>query len=144
MESTVSKEMIKIQEDHHAFHRGKYDAFGWTQQLVIRLLEVTHGQWLYINVIVHDRVYGVLATQRKERLQTEIEHQLLLGGEGLEEEDRFLLEINMEDLETTSGETQEYWLLAISAAWAVKLLQGQDQQNSTTTDRDGHNHFSHT
>ena len=136
MEGMVSKEMLKIQDDYHAFYGGTYDALGWTEQLVIRLLEVTHGQWLYRNVLVHDQVSGVLATQRKERLQTEIEQELLLGGEGLEEADRFLLEINMEDLETTSGETQAYWLLAISAARAARLLQGQDQQNSTTTDRE--------
>jgi len=69
---------------------------------------------------------------------------LLLGGEELEEEDLFLLEINMEDLETTSGDTQYYWLLAISAAQAARLLQGQDQQSSTTAEQDGHNNFSHT
>ena len=113
MEGMVSKEMVKIQDNYHTFHGGKYDALGWTEQLVIRLLEVTHGQWLYRNVLVHDQVSGILATQRKERLQTEIEQELLLGGEGLEEADRFLLEINLEDLETTSGETQAYWLLAI-------------------------------
>ena len=144
MEGMVSKEMVKIQDNYHTFHGGKYDALGWTEQLVIRLLEVTHGQWLYRNVLVHDQVSGILATQRKERLQTEIEQELLLGGEGLEEADRFLLEINLEDLETTSGETQAYWLLAISAARAARLLRGQNTQNSTTTNRDGHNNFSHT
>ena len=132
---------LQLNRLYYTFHGGKYDALGWTQQLVIRLLEVTHGQWLYRNVLVHDHVSGVLTTQRKEHLQTEIVHQLLLGGEGLEEEDRFLLEINMEDLETTSGETQEYWVLAISAVRAAILLQGQDQHSSTTTERDGHSIF---
>ena len=31
----------------------------------------------------------------------------------------------MEDLETTSGETQEYWLLAILAAREARLLREQ-------------------
>ena len=66
---------------------------------------------------------GILATERKEKLQSEIETQIQLGGEGLEPEDRFLLEINLEDLETSSGETQEYWLMAILAAREAKLLQ---------------------
>ena len=36
----------------------------------------------------------------------EIENQIALGGEGLDEGDRYLLEINLDDLETTLGETQ--------------------------------------
>jgi hypothetical protein len=35
--------------------------------------EVTHGQWLYRNVQIHDRITGTLATQQKEELQMEIE-----------------------------------------------------------------------
>ena len=46
----------------------------------------------------------------------EIEHQLFLGDEGLAEEDKFLLECNFDELVTTNGEQQEYWLLAIQAA----------------------------
>ena len=43
----------------------------------------------------------------------------------MENEDKFLLEINLEDLEWTSGETQEYWLLAILAAREARLLRLQ-------------------
>ena len=46
----------------------------------------------------------------------EIEHQLELGEEGLAEEDKFLLECNFDELATTNGEQQEYWILAIEAA----------------------------
>jgi hypothetical protein len=46
----------------------------------------------------------------------EIEHQLDLGEEGLAEEDTFLLECNFDELATTNGEQQEYWILAIQAA----------------------------
>ena len=38
------------------------------------------------------------------------------GVQDLQEEDQYLLEVNLEDLETSSGERQEYWLLAIQAA----------------------------
>jgi hypothetical protein len=40
----------------------------------------------------------------------------------MEEEDRWLLEVTLDDLETTSGETQAYWLLAIKAARRAYLL----------------------
>ena len=34
----------------------------------------------------------------------------------MSEEDKYLLEINLKDLDITEGEAQEYWLLAIQAA----------------------------
>ncbi|KAL7517575.1 hypothetical protein ACHAWF_000132, partial [Thalassiosira exigua] len=39
-----------------------------------------------------------------------------MGGEGLDEQDKFLLEINLQDIEISSGEDQHYWLLQIEAA----------------------------
>jgi hypothetical protein len=35
------------------------------------------------------------------------------------------MEINLEDLESTSGKHQEYWLLVIKAAKEANLLQEQ-------------------
>jgi len=71
---------------------------------VIKLLEATHGQWLYRNVVVHDIVGGLEAVKRKQELQNEIESQIELGGEGLDKQDKYLLEVNLEDLEHSSGE----------------------------------------
>ncbi len=34
-----------------------------------------------------------------------------LGGKGLDERDHYLMEINLEDLESSSGKDQHYWLL---------------------------------
>jgi hypothetical protein len=54
---------------------------------------------------------------RKEQLQIEIERQNDIDiREDWEREDQFLAEVNLEDLESTSGANQEYWLLAISTA----------------------------
>jgi hypothetical protein len=66
-------------------------------------------------VVVHDRSTGTLVTAHKKEMMKEIEHQLELGEEGLAEEDKFLLECNFDELATTSGEQQEYWILAIQA-----------------------------
>jgi hypothetical protein len=96
----------------------------WGQDLVTRLLEATHGQWLYCNVQVHDRIAGTLATQWKEELQMEIERQQKLGKEGLLEEDCYLAECNLGDLEETSGMLETYWLLAIQAAREAGRLEG--------------------
>ena len=88
----------------------------WARGLITRLLETSHGQWVYRNTLVHDRVTGTIANCRKEELQKAIKDQLALGEEGLDEQDRWLLEINLGDLEAASGNNHHYWLLAIEAA----------------------------
>jgi hypothetical protein len=79
----------------------------------MQLLQVTHSQWIYRGILVHDWTTGTLILAHKDKLLKEIEHQLTLGSEGLVEEDRFLLECNFEEIVSTNGEQQEYWLLAI-------------------------------
>ena len=53
---------------------------GWAKGLVVKLLEITHGKWLYRNVQVHDSVSSWKAVERKEELQREIEGQIKMGG----------------------------------------------------------------
>lgn len=88
----------------------------WAAGLSVRLLEITHGQWLYRNVLVHDRVSGSQALARKEDIAAQIKAQLTIGGDNLLAEDAYLMEVNLEDLSDSSGERHEYWLLAITAA----------------------------
>ena len=103
--------------------------------LVVRLLKVTHGQWIYRNVHVHGIVSGVHATRRKEELQGAIEDQLDFGEDGLDEhQDKWLLDINLEDLGTTSGEERFYWLLQIQAAREDRCLRMRDETGGGTTE----------
>ena len=73
-------------------------------------------------MLVHNIVSGLKAAERKEELQMAIENQIALGGAGLHKQDRYLLKINLEDLEFSSGEDQYYWLIAIRAARADIIL----------------------
>ena len=122
MEGMVSSEILGIQSDFVDFGSCSISLDVWAKGLVMKLLEITHGQWLYRNVQVHDAVSGLKAVKRKEELQREIEHQILLGGAGLDRQDRYLLEINVGDLETLSGDNHYYWLLAIRAARVDRQL----------------------
>ena len=123
-EGMVCKEIRTIQNTHSSVTGLRVNTERWGRELVTRLLEVTHGQWLYRNVQVHDRITGTLATQQKEELQMEIEHQQELGAEGLLDDDCYLAECNLGDLEDTSGIRETYWLLAIQAAREASRLEG--------------------
>ena len=93
-------------------------------------MEITHGQWLYRNVQVHDAIQGEEATKRKEKLRDEIAAQMELGVEDLEEEDQYLMELvlKMDSLEESTGESQEYWLLAIVAAREACRLRRRERE----------------
>ena len=80
MEGMISKEIISIQCQHYDATGGRLCPAKWARTLVIKLLEITHGQWICRNIQVHDTVTGTLATRRKEELQKAIEDQIELGG----------------------------------------------------------------
>ena len=90
----------------------------WMEQFVVQLIEITHGLWIYRNVVVHDELDGIYAVEGRERLQREIEIQMERGDEDLCEEDKWLMEVNLSNLEYTSGDKEAYWLVAVEMARA--------------------------
>jgi hypothetical protein len=127
MEGMVCTRICSVQEAYSMIKGTHTSASCWKTGLILKLLETTHGQWLYQNVQVHNTVADTRVKLQKEQIQQEIKHQMELGALGLLQEDKYLMGINLEDMETTSGERQEYWLLAITAAWEASLLQQQQQ-----------------
>ena len=59
MEGMISKEVIPIQADYVEVGACLVTMEGWSRGLVTKLLETTHGQWLYRNIHVHDDIAGV-------------------------------------------------------------------------------------
>ena len=116
MEGMISKEIIPLQRAYLGAVGSTWTVGSWAKGLIVKLLEVTHGQWLYRNLQVHDDQAGALANRRKEELQLAIEEAKCKGMDGLDVEDRWLMEVRLDDLDETSGEDQEYWLLAYQAA----------------------------
>ena len=139
LEGMISTEITSIQRQYIAVNGSRMSLDKWCTGLITRLLEITHGQWLYRNYIVHDPVSGIIATARKEELLVEIERQRELGDAGLLEEDKYLAEVNLEEISTSSGERQHYWLLAIQTArnhYALRAQRESQQmaQRDTTVD----------
>jgi hypothetical protein len=65
--------------------------------------------------------------QQRRRNYYEIECQRDLGNAGLLEEDKYLAKVNLEEMATSSGEQQHYWLLAIQTAWDHYALRAQQE-----------------
>jgi hypothetical protein len=125
MEGMICKRMQEIQRTYHIHKGSRLSPEQWVQGLILKLLEATHRQWICRNIQIHDTVAGTQATLRKELIQQEIEEQMEQGKVGLLEEDYWMMEVNLGDMETTSGKHEEYWLLAIRAARVAAMLERQ-------------------
>ncbi len=130
MGGMISRRMREIQYDYHHQERTLTNPEKWAQGLILKLIEATHGQWIYRNIQIHNEVSGTQNNVQKELIQHEIETQMELGEEGLLEEDHWMLEVNHGNLEASLGEQEEYWLLAIKAMRAAAMLTGQRDQSS--------------
>ncbi len=104
MEEMVCNDLREIQMTYSVIEGSNVTPEKRTTRVITKLLEATHGQWLYRCIQIHDRIKGNWATLQKEEFQKEIEAQQEMGYDGLLNEDQFLAEVNLEDLESTSGE----------------------------------------
>jgi hypothetical protein len=137
MEGMICKRMQEIQRTYHIRKGSRVSLERWAQGLILKLLEAIHGQWIYRNIQIHHMVAGMHATLRKESIQREIEEQMERGKTGLLEEDHWMMEVKLGDMENTSGEQEEYWLLAIRAtrvAATIDRQQNRTEQRNTTRD----------
>jgi hypothetical protein len=144
MEGMVCSEIRVIQKTPTALSGSRINAEKWTVKLITKLLKVTHSQWLYRNVQVHNKIAGTLVTLRKKEIHMEIEAQQALRTAGLLDEDCHLGKCNLGDLKDTLGIKETYWLLAIKAAWeqiSLRYYNGR-RLKSHPPHRDGHLLFS--
>eukprot|EP00956_Cyclotella_meneghiniana_P030706 scaffold78142_cov27-Cyclotella_meneghiniana.AAC.1 len=133
MEGMISVEVANVQSEMEEASQCKLTVKSLCAGLVLKLLEVTHGQWLYRNVHVHDKVSGEQAVRRKETIRAELEYQMSLGENGMAEEDRYLLELNLDDLDHSTGEDQAIWLLLLKVARKVRQLR-ENRRNTAAAE----------
>ena len=79
MEGMVPKGLREIQSTYSVIEGSNISPEQWMVGVIIKLMETTHGQWLYRCIRVHNKAQGTQATLRKEELQKEIETQQDLG-----------------------------------------------------------------
>jgi hypothetical protein len=72
MERMICTQVVEIQHTYQRLCRTNCTLKSWAISLVIKSMEIMHGQWLYRNVVVHDSTLGALVTRRKDEIQQEI------------------------------------------------------------------------
>jgi hypothetical protein len=68
MEGMVCRGFRRIQEEYMTMDGSNLASEQWAVGLITKLLEATHGQWLYQCVQIHDKLNGINVTTRKEEL----------------------------------------------------------------------------
>ena len=72
MEGRISKDILAIKKEYLALRGARgtpTTPTSWAKGLIVCMMEITYGQWLYQNVHVHDTVTGLHATRIKEELK---------------------------------------------------------------------------
>ena len=134
LEGMVSKQLILILTEVDFQDNKQVDVPKFICTLIKKLLEISHGLWIYRNLMVHDSLSGVFACERKEKLMEAIDDQLAMGEDGLREEDKWLLEVDLNDLdESTTGERETYWVLAVQAARERFRIMSRTREPSTNS-----------
>ncbi len=80
----------------------------WTKQFITDILQITHSQWIYQNILLHDKCQGYLHNKKSEELMKEMESLVDLAPEEVPESSRFLFKINFTELSRYHIETQKY------------------------------------
>ena len=114
MEGMVARECREIQCLHLQLFSLQGKSKKWMVGMVTKLLECTHGLWLYRNILVYDRWKGSISTFHKEQILVEIEEQLAMDDDLLEE-DQYLMEVNLE-VSTTPPEHHRS-----TGSWPLRL-----------------------
>jgi hypothetical protein len=76
MEGMICTKVCNIQSEYHSWEGTSTNPERWAKGVVLKLLEATHGQWIYRNLQIHDSVAGMRATLRTEEIQRDIEEQM--------------------------------------------------------------------
>ena len=76
------------------------------EDLISKLLELTHHIWTTRNGILHEKDQDSLTALESQQLREDIEEQLLLGAETLKPDDKHLLEGSPETLQQASLTTK--------------------------------------
>jgi hypothetical protein len=91
----ISTQFYEIQTFHLAISSSLLNGKDWTKQFISKLLQITHSQWIYCNVLLRDRCQGYLHTKSAEEIMQEIESLSSLAPEDVPEASRFLLKFKL-------------------------------------------------
>lgn len=118
-EGYISTKIYERQKFHLQMSSSRLNATDWTKQLISKILQITHSQWVLRNISLHNQTNGYLHHKRVRELSEEIYRLSELDNDDISQESRFLLEMNLGTLMGQHTEIQAYWITAVHFARAA-------------------------
>ncbi len=93
-EGHISTHFYDIQQFHLAMHSNCLTGTNWTKHFISRLLLITHSQWIYRNISLHDKSFGYIHNKQLSNITQQIDKLADATPESIPPESRFLLDIS--------------------------------------------------
>jgi hypothetical protein len=122
-EGHVSTHFYAIQTFHLAMSSSYLNGEDWTKQFISKILQITHSQWIFWNISLHDKTHRYLHNKKADKIMKQINVLSDLAPEEVPEDSQFLLEINFSELSSYHLETQKYWTLVVDATLKAIALE---------------------
>jgi hypothetical protein len=122
-EGHISTHFYAIQTFHLAMSSSYLNVEDWTKQFISELLQITHSQWIFWNISLHNKTHRYISNKKGEEIIQQINVLSEVAPEEVPEDSRFLLEIIFSELSKTHLEMQTYWALAMDAALKAKAME---------------------
>lgn len=138
MEGRLSSRFCEIQSVYLTDVECHLNGRDWMKSFISRLMQLTHSQWLYRNITLHDKAGGSLRKQKMEQMKSEAEMLACTDPCAFPKESRFLLELDDERYIRGDGNFHDksYWLIAMKAAVVAGRRKARGVRRRTRTDRE--------
>ena len=116
MEGKLSREIFLLQQQTLSRSLSRLTITDWSKKLISQVLQISHAQWIFRNVSMHDAVQGYLRVKQRDTILREVDRLSEVDPILLPTDSKYLLEIDFSSLHRDTLEKQSYWLLAMKAA----------------------------
>ena len=118
MEGRISKYFGKVQEEFLKSSDSLLNGQDWVKLLISKILRMTHSQWIYRNITLHDSQGGVMRTREMEKMREEAIAFSQTDPLNLKPESHFLLELDEDKYVTGENDYVDkcYFIAAARAA----------------------------
>ena len=116
MEGKLSKEIFSLQRLSLACSPSRLSIVDWAKRLISQVLQISHAQWIFRNVSLHDNKTGYLRNEQRREVLAEVDRLSQLDPSQIPESSKYLLEIDFSSFKNENLVDQSYWLFAMRAA----------------------------
>ena len=116
MEGKISTEILTLQNTVLGCSPSKLTIASWGKQLISQILQISHAQWVFRNVSLHDKAAGYLQKLERRKVLQEIDRLAGTDPSNIPASSQYLLEMDFSSSQSATLEEQSYWLFAMRAA----------------------------